>query len=87
MQESAGIDLDEFAGHLKPHGINRTVLGSLLDTFTHAKTFGSLIQINKVLEDGLASLEVVMAMAIENGDVFAKTAAQDLLPQLVQAKI
>jgi hypothetical protein len=87
LQESAGMDLDEFAGHLKPHGINRTVLGSLLDTFTHAKTFGSLIQIPKVLEDGLASLEDGMAKAIENGDVFARAAAQDLVPLVQQAKI
>jgi type II restriction/modification system DNA methylase subunit YeeA len=87
LQESAGMDLDEFAGHLKPHGINRTELGSLLDTFTHTKTFGSLIQISKGLEDGLAGLEDGIAKAIENGDVFAKTAAQDLVPLVQQAKI
>ena len=87
LQESAGMDLDEFAGHLKPHGISRTVLGSLLDTFTYAKTFGSLIQIPRVLEDGLAGLEDGMAKAIENGDVFAKAAAQDLVSLVQQAKI
>lgn len=87
LQESAGMDLDEFAGHLNPHGINRTVLGSLLDTFTHAKTFGSLIQIPKLLEDGLAGLEEGIAKAIESGDVFAKAAAQDLVPLVQQAKI
>lgn len=87
LQESAGMDLDEFAGHLKPHGINRTALGSLLGTFTHAKTFGSLIQIPKVLEDGLAGLEDGIAKAIESGDVFAKAAAQDLLPLVQQARI
>lgn len=87
LQESAGIDLDEFASHLTPHGINRTVLGSLLDTFIHAKTFGSLIQIPKVLEDGLAGLEDGMDKAIEIGDVFARAAAQDLVPLVQQAKI
>jgi type II restriction/modification system DNA methylase subunit YeeA len=87
LQESAGMDLDEFAGHLKPHGINRTVLGSLLDTFTHAKTFGSLIQIPRVLEDGLAGFDDGMAKAIENGDVFAKAVVQDLVPLVQQAKI
>jgi len=87
LQESASMDLDEFAGHLKPHGINRTVLGSLLGTFTHAKTFGSLIQIPKLLEDELAGLEEDIAKAIESGDVFAKTAAQDLVPLVQQAKI
>jgi hypothetical protein len=87
LQESDGMDLDEFAGHLKPHGINRTVLGSLVGTFTNARTFGSLIQIPRVLEDGLASLDDGMAKAIENGDVFAKAAAQDLVPLVQQAKI
>lgn len=86
LQESAGMELDEFAGHLKPHGINRTVLGSLLDTFAHAKTFGSLIQNPKVLEDGLAGLEEGIAKAIANGDVFAKAAAQDLVPLVQQAR-
>jgi type II restriction/modification system DNA methylase subunit YeeA len=87
LQESAGMDIDEFASHLKPHGASRTVLGSLLDTFTHAKTFGSLIQIPKLLEDGLAGLEDGMAKAIDSGDVFAKAAAQDLVPLVQQAKI
>jgi hypothetical protein len=87
LQESAGMELDEFAGHLKPHGINRTVLGSLLDTLAHAKTFGSLIQIPKVLEDGLPGLEDGIAKAIEDGDVFAKAVTQDLVPLVQQAKI
>jgi type II restriction/modification system DNA methylase subunit YeeA len=87
LQESAGMDLDEFAGHLKSHGMNRTALGSLLDSLAHAKTFGSLIQIPKVLEDGLAGLEDGIAKAIEGGDVFARAAAQDLVPLVRQAKI
>ncbi len=87
LQESAGMELDEFTGHLKPHGIHRTVLGSLLDTFTHAKTFGSLIQIPKVLADGLTGLEDGIAKAIDSGDVFAMAAAQDLVPLVQQAKI
>lgn len=87
LQESAGMDLDEFAGHLKPHGINRAVLGSLLDIFTHAKTFGSLIQIPRLLENGLAGLEDGIAKAIASGDVFAKAAAQDLVSLGQQARI
>lgn len=87
LHESVGMDLDEFAGHLKPHGINRMLLGSLLDTFTHAKTVGSLIQIPTLLVNGLAGLEDGIAKAIVNGDVFAKAAAQDLVPLMRQAKI
>jgi type I restriction-modification system DNA methylase subunit len=40
-----------------------------------------------VLEDGLAGLEDGIAQAIENGDVFARAAAQDLVPLVQQAKI
>lgn len=87
LKESKGIDLDEFVGHLKPHGFNRTLLGSLLDTFEHAKTFGSLIQIPKLLEGGLDGLEDGIAKAIESEDVFVKAAAQDLVPLVEQAKI
>jgi len=87
LQESAGMDVDEFAGHPKTHGIHRTALSSLLDNFAHAKTFGSLIQIPKVLDDGLAGLEDGIARAIEAGDVFATATAQDLVPLVRQAKI
>jgi hypothetical protein len=87
MQESTGMDLEEFSGHLNSHGINRAVLGKLLETFSHSKTFGSLIQIPKVLEDGMAALEDGIARAIESGDVFAKSAAQDLMTLVQQAKI
>ena len=60
---------------------------SLITVFEHAKTFGSLIQIPKVLEDGLPGLEEGVTKALENGDVFAKAAAQDLVPLMQQAKI
>jgi hypothetical protein len=38
------------------------------------------------LENGLAGLEDGIAKAIESGDVFAKAAAQDLVPLVQQAK-
>ena len=45
LQESKGLELDEFDSHLKPFGISRALLASLIDTFAHAKTFGSLTNI------------------------------------------
>jgi hypothetical protein len=56
LQESKGLELDEFDNHLKPFGISRALLASLIDTFAHAKTFGSLIQIPEALDHGLRYL-------------------------------
>ncbi|MBP8169180.1 MAG: BREX-1 system adenine-specific DNA-methyltransferase PglX [Azonexus sp.] len=85
LQESKGLELDEFDSHLKPFGISRALLASLIDTFAHAKTFGSLIQIPEALEKGLPTLADGMGKAMQSGDVFAQAAAQDLLPLVGQA--
>lgn len=87
LQESKGLDLDEFAGHLKPFGISRKILGHLFDAFAHAKTFGSLIQILPELNVQLATLAEGLQQAIQNGDLYAKTAAQDVLPLVQQAQV
>ena len=59
----------------------------LVDTFAHAKTFGSLIQIPNKLIVELAMLADWLQQAIQNGDLYAKAAAQDLLPLVAQAKV
>jgi SAM-dependent methyltransferase len=87
LQESRGLELDEFDSHLKPFGISRTLLASLIDTFAHAKTFGSLIQIPEALDGGLPALMEGLDAAIQSGDVFAQAAAQDLLPIVTQATV
>jgi hypothetical protein len=87
LQESKGLELDEFDSHLKQFGISRVLLASLIDTFAHAKTFGSLIQIPDVLASGLPALVDGMGKAIQSGDVFAEAAAQDLWPLMVQATV
>lgn len=87
LQESKGLELDEFDNHLKPFGISRALLASLIDTFAHAKTFGSLIQIPEALEKGLPTLADGMGKAMQSGDVFAQAAAQDLWPLVGQATI
>ena len=87
LQESKGLELDEFDSHLKPFGISRALLASLIDTFAHAKTFGSLIQIPEALDHGLVTLADGLGKAIQSGDVFAQAAAHDLWPLVGQATV
>ncbi|MER2540342.1 MAG: BREX-1 system adenine-specific DNA-methyltransferase PglX, partial [Azonexus sp.] len=87
LQESKGLELDEFDSHLKPFGISRALLAGLIDTFAHAKTFGSLIQIPAILDAGLHALADGIGKAMQSGDVFAQAAAQDLVPLVGQATV
>ena len=63
------------------------MITSLIAVFTHAKTFGSLIQIPKVLNSKMAALSSCLQSAFQNGDLYAKAAAGDLLPLMAQARI
>ena len=85
LQESKGLDLDELTTNLSPFGVQRGTLKALLDTFAHAKTFGSLIQIPEALDGKLVELGNGLRQALERGDLYAKAAAQDLMPLLAQA--
>jgi type II restriction/modification system DNA methylase subunit YeeA len=59
----------------------------LIDTFAHAKTFGSLIQISPALTAELPSLLKAIKQALQTGDLYAQAAAQDLLPLVQQALV
>jgi len=85
LQESKGLDLDELSTNLSPFGVQRGTLKALLDTFAQAKTFGSLIQIPEALDGKLVELGNGLRQALEQGDLYAKAAAQDLMPLLGQA--
>lgn len=87
LQESKGLNLDELATQLGPFGIQRGSIKALLDTFAHAKTFGSLIQIPQTLNTGLAGTAEDLQKAIDKGDLYAKASAQDLLPLARQAMV
>ena len=63
-----------------------SAIGALIETFEHAKTFGSLIQIPYALKPHLAVLPEVLALAKQNGDMYASAAADDLLPLVMQAQ-
>ncbi len=65
----------------------RPAIAALITTFEHAKTFGSLIQIPAALNVQLTAMAERLQMALLSGDLYAKAAAQDLLPLVAQAKL
>ena len=87
LQESSGLDPKELGTHLQPFGIERVQVARLIDTFAHAKTFGSLIQIPEDSSKALPTMAEGMKKALESGDFFSREAAIDLLPLVHQAKI
>jgi len=87
MRESSGIDLDRISEQLRAHGIGRAAVHSLLEVFTMAKTFGSLVEMPESLVRELPALIEGANAAHSSGDLYARAAAEDLLPLLIQAKI
>ncbi len=90
LQESKGLNVDEIAQALRTvraEPVEAQSIRLLIETFAHAKTFGSLIQIPPKLNAQLAMLAEELQQAIQNGDLYAKAAAQDLLPLVEQAKV
>ena len=87
LQESKGLSVDELATHLAPFKVQRATITALVETFVHAKTFGSLIQIPYALKTHLAVLPQVLALVKQSGDMYASAAADDLLPLVQQAQV
>ncbi len=95
LQESKGLNVDELLRALPPlplgegwgEGGFRATITALVDTFEHAKTFGSLIQIPDALMTHLAVLPEVLALVKQSGDMYASAAADDLLPLVQQAQM
>jgi hypothetical protein len=87
LQESKSLSVDELATHLAPFQVQRATITALVDTFEHAKTFGSLIQIPYALKTHLAVLPQVLALVKQSGDMYASAAADDLLPLVQQAQM
>jgi len=67
--------------------VQRATITALVDTFQHAKTFGSLIQIPYALKTHLAVLPEVLALVKQSGDMYVSAAADDLLPLVQQAQV
>jgi hypothetical protein len=71
----------------RPTQITAEGIAWLIDTFEHAKTFGSLIQIEpQRMLDVRKQLSIVQ-QAMQSGDLYAQAAAQDLLPLVQQALV
>ncbi len=87
LQESKGLSVDELATHLAPFKVQRATISALVETFEHAKTFGSLIQIPYALKTHLSVLPQVLALVKQSGDMYASAAAGDLLPLVEQAQV
>jgi type II restriction/modification system DNA methylase subunit YeeA len=87
LQESKGLNVDELATHLAPFKLQRATIIALVETFEHAKTFGSLIQIPYSLKTHLAVLPQVLALVKQSGDMYAAAAADDLSPLVQQAQV
>ncbi|MES2069245.1 MAG: BREX-1 system adenine-specific DNA-methyltransferase PglX [Pseudomonadota bacterium] len=65
----------------------RQAIAALVSTFAHAKTFGSLIQIPQALNAQMEVIAESLQQAIQNGDLYAKDAAQVLWPLMTQARV
>ena len=81
LSESLGAEASGYAA------LTRPTIAALIDTFAEAKTFGSLIQIPPTLAKALPEMETGLLQALDSGDVFARTAADDLLPLVRQAHV
>ena len=90
LQESKELNANEIVQALntvRAELVEAQSVCQLIDTFAHAKTFGSLIQIPPELNAQLVTLAEGLQQAIQNGDLYAKAAAQDLLPLVAQAQV
>lgn len=65
----------------------RAAIATLLDCFTHTKTFGSLIQISPQANEYARYLLSILSTAEASGDLYAQATAKDLLPLVRQALV
>ena len=88
LQESKVLDADAIVQALNTvRAVDAQSIRLLIDTFAHAKTFGSLIQIPQKLNVQLASMAESLQQVIRSGDLLSESAAQDLLPLVEQARV
>jgi len=90
LQESKGLDAAELAQAINAGSAERVEVAQLrwlIDTFEHAKTFGSLIQIGNQPSSNLRNLLSIVQQALQAGDLYAQAAAQDVLPLVQQALV
>ena len=90
LQESKGLDASALAQAINSSGSGRVEVAQLrwlIDTFEHAKTFGSLIQVDPQHTTKLRGLLSTVYQAMQTDDLYAQTAAKDVLPLVQQALV
>ena len=87
LHESNSLNVEELAIHLTPFKVQRATITALVETFENSKTFGSLIQIPYALKSNLSSLPEILTLVQKEGDMYARSAATDLLPLVRQAQL
>ena len=65
----------------------KLVITQLITIFSNAKTFGSLIMVPTQVKEKILWLKELIDLALENGDLYAKSAAQNLMPFVRQAEM
>ncbi len=87
LQDSKGLNVEELSTHLAPFSVQRATILGLIKVFEHIKIFGSLIQIPYQIKTQLAVLPKVLTLVKQSGDMYASSAADDLLPLVQQAQL
>jgi type II restriction/modification system DNA methylase subunit YeeA len=80
--ESVGMHMAAIDGYTL-----QLAISTLIATFEHGKTFGSLIQIPHVLNTQLEIIAERLIASLTLGDLYAQAAAQDLSPLVAQARL
>lgn len=81
------LSLGESGFICKSNEAVQSVISMIVDLFSCAKTFGSLIRIPPALNTQLTAVEERLQVALQSGDLYVKSAAQDLWPLILQAKL
>ena len=87
LTEPANANVADMMERLSPFGVELAPARQLVIAFAAAKTLGSLIRLPDGLADVLPAMEISLSKALESGDLYARAAAQDLLPLVAQARI
>ena len=87
LQEAKAGSAAELHSALNAPQIDSAVVSQLVETFEHAKTFGSLIQIPDELASALPELRRELEAVRDGGDLYGRDAAETLLRLAAQAVV
>lgn len=87
LQEVKSGSAAELHSALNAPQIDYATVSQLVETFEHAKTFGSLIQIPDELANALPDLRRELQAVRSGGDLYGRDAAETLLRLVAQAEV